>query len=147
MDVEEFIKRNEKGLWECTICGFTAMSKKVIKQHIKNSHPDALQEEKKDEKRHNDEKKNKEKKEKRKPRPWHSFEFEPLIDKEVTVVLRNGSIVQGILKYETTYNLVLTNATITGTKHTAKVEYLIINKSNVSHIHTEPTKLEPVEGE
>lgn len=146
MDVEKFIKQNEKGLWECSVCGFTAMSKKVIKQHIKTSHQDVLKQTE-EEKKHNDEKKNKEKKERRKPRPWHSFEFEELITKNVVVVLRNGTIVTGKLKYETTYNIVLENATIKGPKHMAEVEYIVINKSNVSHIHTEPTKLESIGSE
>lgn len=28
MSIEKFIRQNETGLWECNICGFTAMSKK-----------------------------------------------------------------------------------------------------------------------
>ncbi len=30
------------GVWVCPVCGWTAMSKKVIKNHIKREHPEAL---------------------------------------------------------------------------------------------------------
>ena len=147
MSVEKFIRQNEAGLWECNICGFTAMSKKVIKQHIKNAHIEVLQqgEEQRKEKRKDTRKKDKEKKEKRTPKPWNSFEFEELIGKEIVVILRNGTVVTGKLKYETAYNLAMTNATLKGPKHIAKVEYLVINKSNVSHLHTTPIELKPKE--
>lgn len=146
MTMDKFIKKNEAGLWECNICGFTAMSKKVIKQHIKNAHPEVLQqgEEQENEKRKDNRKKDKEKNKKRTPRLWNSFEFEPLINKDIVVVLKNGSIVEGKLKYETAYTLVLENTTIRGLKHVAKVEYLIINKTNVALIHTPPTSLKPI---
>lgn len=144
-DLDKFIRKNEAGLWECSVCGFTAMSKKVIKQHIKSTHPELLQqgEEQRKEKRNGNRKKDKEKKEKRTPKPWNSFEFEELIGKEIVVVLRNGTIITGRLKYETAYNLAMINATLEGPKHIAKVEYLIINKSNVSHLHTPPIELKP----
>jgi len=142
---EKFIKKNEAGLWECSICGFTAMSKKVIKQHIKTAHPNILsQKEEEEEKKHDRGKKNKERKDKRVQRAWNSFEFEPLVNNDVVVVLKNGSIVEGKLKYETAYTLTLENATIRGLKHVAKVEYLIINKTNVALIHTPPIELEPI---
>ena len=142
---EKFIKKNEAGLWECSLCGFTAMSKKVIKQHIKTAHPDVLsQKEEQKEQKHDKEKKNKERKNKRVQKAWNSIEFEPLINKTVVVVLKNGSIVEGKLTRESAYNIVLENATIRGLKHVAKVEYLIINKTNVALIHTPPTSLEPV---
>lgn len=145
-NLERLIRKNEAGLWECSLCGFTAMSKKVIKQHIKNTHPEVLsQKEEQKEKKHDKEKKNKERKDKRAQRAWNSFEFEPLINKDVVVVLKNGSVVEGKLKYETAYTLVLENTTIRGLKHVAKVEYLIINKTNVALIHTPPLELKPKE--
>ncbi len=144
-NLERFIKKNEAGLWECNICGFTAMSKKVIKQHIKTAHPDVLsQKEEQKEQKHDKEKKNKERKDKRVQKAWNSIEFELLINKTVVVVLKNGSIVEGKLTRESAYNIVLENATIRGLKHVAKVEYLIINKANIALIHTPPTSLEPV---
>ena len=142
MTMDKFIKKNEAGLWECSICGFTAMSKKVIKQHIKTAHPDVLSQ--KEEQKHDKEKKNKERKDKQVQRVWNSIEFEPIINKLVVVVLKNGSIVEGKLTRESAYNIVLENATIRGLKHVAKVEYLIINKANIALIHTPPTSLEPV---
>jgi len=30
------------GVWVCPVCGWTAMSKKVIKNHIKREHPEAV---------------------------------------------------------------------------------------------------------
>ena len=140
-NLERFIRKNDAGLWECNICGFTAMSKKVIKQHIKNAHPEVLR---KEEQKHDKEKKNKERKDKRVQKAWNSIEFELLINKTVVVVLKNGSIVEGKLTRESAYNIILENATIRGLKHIAKVEYLIINKTNVALIHTPPTSLEPV---
>ena len=141
-NLERFIRKNDAGLWECSLCGFTAMSKKVIKQHIKTTHPDVLSQ--KEEQKHDKEKKNKGRKDKRVQKAWNSIEFEPLINKTVVVVLKNGSIVEGKLTRESAYNIVLENATIRGLKHVAKVEYLIINKTNVALIHTPPTSLEPV---
>ncbi len=31
------------GVWRCPLCGWTAMSKKVVEAHIKRSHPEAFQ--------------------------------------------------------------------------------------------------------
>jgi len=30
--------KNEMGMWECPICGFTAMAKTVVKSHIERTH-------------------------------------------------------------------------------------------------------------
>jgi hypothetical protein len=38
--------------------------------------------------------------------------------------------------------LILKNAKILGTKHTAEVDTLIVNKNQIAHIHTEPKSVE-----
>lgn len=37
----------EKGVWVCPICGFKAMSKKVVTTHMEREHPEAFQKEEK----------------------------------------------------------------------------------------------------
>jgi hypothetical protein len=37
---------------------------------------------------------------------------------------------------------ILKNAKISGTKHTAEVDTLIVNRSQIAHVHTEPKSIE-----
>ena len=39
----------EKGVWVCPICGFKAMSKKVVMTHMEREHPEAIKEKPKEE--------------------------------------------------------------------------------------------------
>jgi len=41
----EFDPKN--GVWRCPLCGWTAMSRKVVENHIQRSHPEAFQNEQK----------------------------------------------------------------------------------------------------
>lgn len=136
----------KNGVWVCPLCGFKAMSKKVVATHMEREHPEAFQNEEKEAKNPGD-KKQKNGKKKKERRPWYSREFEPLIGKEVTVVLKNGVFIVGTLKEETQYNLVLINAEVRGKKYKFTTEYILANKGNLSHVHPRPENLEVIEEE
>lgn len=69
--------------------------------------------------------------------------FSMFFGKKITIqaakssVLYTGELIDYIDGF-----LILKNAKIIGTKHTAEVDTLIINRNQIAHIHTEPKSVE-----
>lgn len=65
-------------------------------------------------------------------------EFEDLLDRSVLLTLRDGSLIEGILRDETKYNLVIESALIRSPKFEAKSSYIVVNKSAYALISLKP---------
>jgi hypothetical protein len=69
--------------------------------------------------------------------------FSVLFGKIITIQQARSSVlyIGELVDYADGF-LILKNAKVLGTKHTAEVDTLIINKNLVAHIHTEPKSVE-----
>ena len=74
-------------------------------------------------------------------------EFAKYVGKHVTIQTGHGVIYKGNLKSAENW-LVLTDAEIVGTQHTALVDDLVLNRKSVKHLHAKPlvVKKAPTKG-
>jgi len=69
--------------------------------------------------------------------------FSMFFGKKITIqAAKSGVLYIGELINYTDGFLILKNAKILGTKHTAEVDNLIVNRNQIAHIHTEPKFVE-----
>ena len=111
---------NEGGVWKCPICGFTAMSKRVVQSHIERTHKEVKKEERKAKKE------KKAKKDKEKAKVW-SIGGVPL--KKVRIHLRGGNSLIGEVVGVTTYEIVLKP-----NSHVSDYDKIVIFKHAVDYI-------------
>jgi len=64
-----------------------------------------------------------------------------LIGENIVIVARNGVIYEGILVDKDHGFLILKDATIRGSKYTAKVGFLLVKQDIIQHIHSKPLEL------
>jgi hypothetical protein len=69
--------------------------------------------------------------------------FSMFFEKKITIqAAKSGVLYIGELIDYADGFLILKNAKIIGTKHTAEVDTLIVNRNQIAHIHTEPKSVE-----
>jgi hypothetical protein len=69
--------------------------------------------------------------------------FSMFFGKKITIQAAKSEVLYiGELIDYTDGFLILKNAKIIGTKHTAEVDTLIVNRNQIAHIHTEPKSVE-----
>lgn len=64
-----------------------------------------------------------------------------VIGEQVVIVSRNGVIYEGTLVNKDHGFLILKDVVIRGSKHTAKVSFLLVKPDVIQHIHSKPLEL------
>jgi len=64
-----------------------------------------------------------------------------VIGEHITIVARNGIIYEGIIVDKDHGFLILKDAIVRGSKHTAKVGFLLVKPDIIQHIHSKPIEL------
>ena len=70
--------------------------------------------------------------------------FELLIGKQVVIQAKSGVMFKGTYGGYDQAMHILTNAEIVGKKNVARVDFVLVHKSIIHHINTEPISVEPI---
>ena len=126
---EEYVYFSPPNNWTCRICGFTSTSRGEVLRHVRREHREYLA---------------------KKNDGIGGYVRDRQIlecfkDLSVTAVTRAGILVRGRLKAFSETYILIEDAIVEGSRHRVKVERIALDRHVLSHIHTEPVKVEEKE--